>query len=74
MIKTDEQHILGAYSAMNHVCRYIDGARKQTERFCEDTHCNKHMLEYVINSYKYMQDWLESGISELKTFTKDDKE
>jgi len=74
MIKIDERYILQAYSDMSHVHGYIDGVREQVERFCEHTHCHENLLEYVLNSYKYMQDWLESGMKELEIFVKDDEE
>ncbi len=74
MIKIDEQRILSAYTAMNHVHGYIDGVREQVENFCEHARCHENLLEYVLNSYKYMQDWLESGIRELEDFAREDDE
>ncbi len=74
MIKIDERYILQAYSDMSHVHGYIDSVREQVERFYKNTSCNKDVLEYVLNSYKYMQDWLESGMKELEIFVKDDEE
>ncbi len=74
MIKIDEQRILSAYTAMNHVHGYIDGVRDQLESLCENVNCNKDVFIYVLKSYKYMQDWLESGIKELEGFAKEDEE
>ncbi len=74
MIKIDEQRILGAYTAMNHVHGYIDGVREQVKSFCKHARCREDLLEYVLNSYKYMQEWLESGIKDLEDFVKEDDE
>jgi hypothetical protein len=74
MKEIPEDRLTGAYTSMKHTHEYITGVKEQLTRYAEHVHVDEHILDYVMNAFKYMQDWLEEGIKELEPFVGDDKD
>ncbi len=58
--------MLDAYVAMKHIKGYITGVKEQVEHMLEYVRCDENLAKYIINSYKYTLDWIQSGIDDMK--------